>query len=268
MTFSWQRNKCPPVGLQRVKLGYNLLQTCPRQMSAEGDVKRVRQTTEEIYGPPKSDSSKSSTPVPDDSPSERSNGPPTKNKRSSEGKRQAVDLTSPSPAKKRRKSHRNELKQEPSNIPQTSFTSSSAGSSCGYRKGTEFKGSSQGDKKDIIDGEDPFYISGSQKLKKAKRLYGRKSALNIYKQAPTEPEDTLVEGGKTVKTGPKGYRTVPMVNSEILSKSMSAVMPPMNVILTDLKYPEHQKISTRRALKLQQATRRAQDQRGFLVALA
>ncbi|KAL8729679.1 MAG: hypothetical protein Q9181_004922 [Wetmoreana brouardii] len=204
------------MGLRKEVLPYkHLLEGLPTSGQPEhctsDDGRAVRESSADIYGPPKSDSGKSSSPGLASVSSELDTPPPAKRKRQEPSSSQHVDLTSPSPGKKARISSVITYAQ-PSNIRPTRFTSSDPSSNQASTKGGKAACLSQGSQiRDSNDAEDPFAEWHSSQSK-SRRIYTRQPPTNYHKVEPAKaqnkrPKKEPVEDEQIVKTDVNGFKT-------------------------------------------------------------
>ncbi|KAL8700652.1 MAG: hypothetical protein Q9201_005338 [Fulgogasparrea decipioides] len=205
------------MGLRKEDLPYNhLLEGLPTSGQPEDctndNGRAVRESTADIHGPPKSDTSKSSSPGLASVSSELDTPPPAKRKRKRQepSSSQHVDLTSPSPGKKARISSDTTYAQ-PSNIRATRFTSSDPSSSQASAKGGKAACPTQVSRVgDSNDAEDPFAEWHSSQSK-PRRLYTGQPPTNYHKAAPAKaqnkrPKKEPDEDEQIVNTDVKGFK--------------------------------------------------------------
>ncbi|KAL9576926.1 MAG: hypothetical protein Q9212_006714 [Teloschistes hypoglaucus] len=175
----------------------------------------LRESTADIFGPPQRGSSESGSATNASVPSEPDTPPPPKKRKREAMISKQVDLTSPAPAKKSKRSS-DRQKMEPSNIKSSAFTSSAPISSQQSAPGRISAISSQKSQKDEQkDDDDDIFATYNSSQSRVGQKYGSKRPhKNIHKEAPTEkpklkkPRQDSEEVEKIVKTGSHGFKGV------------------------------------------------------------
>ncbi|KAL9040983.1 MAG: hypothetical protein Q9214_004276, partial [Letrouitia sp. 1 TL-2023] len=192
--LSWQDNAAKQVGLTKEKLPYGHL---------HNDIaRRTRESSADIYAPPKSDTSKESTP--EAIPLELDTPPAKKRKQLRSDSKLDDSISFSSPANQKWAS--NELSTEPSHIQPTTFTSSdptSTGPFGGRRGSVGYSGQAAAD-----DGRPfaPYELS----RRKFGTSYGKPTNTNIHLSSTTEKRrgvKTAEKSEELVNTGVNGFRT-------------------------------------------------------------
>ncbi|KAL9607832.1 MAG: hypothetical protein Q9167_007295 [Letrouitia subvulpina] len=202
--LSWQDNKAKKVGLTKEKLPYGHLHN--------DTARRTRESSADIYAPPKSDTSKESTPEATPPEPHTPSAKKRKQLRSETKTNDCISLSSPTNHKRAS----NELSIEPSHIRPTTFTSSDPTSA-------RYFGSSRQAAPD--DGQ-PFASYDSSR-RKFRNSYGKPANPNIHLSLTTERKRGIKAADKSeemVATGVNGFKK-----------------PNTEAMLSKLKTPERKK---------------------------
>ncbi|KAL9579025.1 MAG: hypothetical protein Q9203_006874 [Teloschistes exilis] len=214
----WLKAKAPRVGLTAQRLPYNHLlehrSSAQPPNHREDDRRTVRESSVDIFGPPKRDSSEDASPTTTSLTPEPDTPPPAKKRKREASISEQVDLISPAPVKKSRHSP-DRPPIERSSIRSTVLTSSAPSLSQESAFGGTSANSSQKSREDgEKDGDDPFAKFNSSQSKARHKYRSRRPPGNIHKEAPTQktklkkPRQEPEEVEKLVKPGNHGFKRV------------------------------------------------------------
>ncbi|KAL8867693.1 MAG: hypothetical protein Q9174_005496, partial [Haloplaca sp. 1 TL-2023] len=194
MALEWQRRTGRRIGLSKENLSYGHL-LVERCKSTEDNTSKEEDSDDAIFAPPERGSSKSSSPVSDEAPSEPDSPPASKRRKVEPASSQSVNLISPSP-KKQTRSSSNTGNVQPSNIAPTQFTARS----------------SQASQTGKSDDEDPFAHLSQNRLSQTKPKTYASKAQNFHKAPPSKVGKSKPKNGHgkvepVIQTSAAGFKS-------------------------------------------------------------